>query len=295
MKRSWPLLAALAALIWGCVADTTPAHAEPALFAARDADSTLYIYGTIHLRRTGDAWGSPAVEQALAAADEIWTELEISPEADARTQTLAMQYGVAPPGRPLSSWLNAAEQQRFAQTVQRLGLQPQALEPLRPWLAGLTLTVVPMVRAGYDPNAGVDRAIDAYGDAHHKRMRALETPEQQLGFFANLSDDVQKQLLLESIDEADEGVATLNQASAAWEQGDLATLERLLNQDMREEYPEVYAVLIKARNDAWVAALMQELQGSGVDFVAVGAGHLVGDDGLVAQLRARGVEVERLR
>jgi|CXWL01.1.fsa_nt_gi uncharacterized protein YbaP (TraB family) len=291
------IAAALAAvfLVAACASEQTGDPAPgPALFVARDADSTLYLYGTIHLRRAGDPWGSSAVDAALGASEEIWTELEMTPENDARVQQLALQMGRAPAGRGLSTWLSPGEAQRLGQTAQRLGLQPQALEPMQPWLAGLTLTMLPMVQAGYDPNAGVDRAIDAFGDAHGKRMRAFETPEQQLGFFAELSPDVQRQMLLEAIDEAEKGPAALDELSAAWERGEIGTLERLLNEDMRTEYPEVYAALISRRNAAWIVMLTHELQGSGVDFVAVGAAHLVGDEGLVAQLRARGIRVERV-
>jgi uncharacterized protein YbaP (TraB family) len=288
------LIAICAALVLGACAPTQQSQFAPALFVARDADSTLYLYGTIHLRRAGDPWGSPAVEAALAQADEIWTELEISPRADARTQALATQLGMAPAERPLSSWLTEAERARLNATAQRLGIDPRALEPMRPWLAALALTIAPMLRAGYDPEAGVDRAIDAYGDSHNKNMRAFETPDQQLGFFANLPDEVQRQVLLEAIDEAEKGVGELDAMGAAWSRGDTEALERDLNQEMRHDYPEVYAALIAERNDAWVAVLMRELQGSGVDFVAVGAAHIVGEDGLVAQLRARGVQVERV-
>lgn len=296
------ILAAIASivLLCGCSSDNASVGASqsapggPALFVARDSDSTIYLYGTIHLRRAGEPWGSPAVETALAQSEEIWTELEISPQFDARAQQLAMQYGLAPAGRPLSSWLTPEQTARLSATALRLGLQPRQLESLRPWLAALTLTLVPMTRAGYDPNAGVDRAIDAYGDANGKRMRALETAEEQIGFFANLSDEMQRQMLIEAIDEAERGAAVLDQMSAAWEQGDLVALETLLNEQMRNEYPETYAVLITRRNDAWVARLMQEMDGAGVDFVAVGAAHLIGEEGLVEQLRARGVAVERV-
>ncbi len=281
-------------LLSACASDDRARSGGPALFVARDHDSTLYLYGTIHLRRAGEPWGSPAVERALASADEIWTELEISPEGDARAQQLALRHGIAPADRPLSSWLSRDEQARLAVTATRLGLQPRSLEPMQPWLAALTLTLAPALQAGYDPNAGVDRAIDAFGDANGKRMRALETPEQQIGFLANLSSELQRQMLIEAIDEAESGAETLNALSDAWERGDLDDLEAQLADEMRAEYPEVYAALIVQRNAAWTDTLLQELQGAGVDFVAVGAAHLLGEEGLVEQLRERGVSVERV-
>jgi hypothetical protein len=102
-------------------------------------------------------------------------------------------------------------------------------------------------------------------------------------------------MLLEAIDQAEAGAQILDEMSAAWERGDTAALERLLNDEMRRDYPEVYEALIRRRNEAWMATLTQELAGQGVDFVAVGAAHIIGEDGLVAQLQARGVQVERVR
>lgn len=288
------ILAALAAAtLAGCASSGEPAPG-PALFVARDADSTLYIYGTIHLRKSGAPWGSAAVDAAIASADEIWTEMEISPESDARTQQLAMQAGLAPAGRPLSSWLSAEENERLRATAESLGLQAQAMEPMQPWLASLTLSVLPMMRAGYDPNAGVDRSVDAFGDANGKTMRHFETPEEQIGFFANMSPELQRQMLLEAIDEVERGLASLDELSAGWEVGDLRAIERLAVDEFKNEYPAVYSAMLVNRNRAWVEVLAREMEGAGVDFVAVGAAHLVGDEGLVELLRARGMNVERV-
>lgn len=289
------LLAALAAAtLAGCASSAEPAPG-PALFVARDADSTLYIYGTIHLRKSGAPWGSPAVDTAIAGADEIWTEIEISPESDTRTQQLALQAGLAPAEQPLSSWLSAEENERLRATAQRLGLQAQALEPMQPWLASLTLSVLPMMRAGYDPNSGVDRSVDSFGDAQGKTMRHFETPEEQIGFFANMSPELQRQMLLEAIDEAERGAASLDELSAGWETGDLRAIERLAVDEFKSEYPAVYEVMLVNRNRAWAEVLAHEMEGAGVDFVAVGVAHLVGDDGLVELLRAHGMRVERVR
>lgn len=291
MRSLWSALAL--AVLAGCA--SSGETAGPALFVARDADSTLYIYGTIHLRKSGASWGSPAVDAAIASADEIWTEMEISPESDARTQQLAMQAGLAPAGRPLSSWLSTEENRRLQATAQRLGLQEQALESMQPWLASLTLSVLPMMRAGYDPNAGVDRSVDAFGDTHGKTMRHFETPDEQIGFFANMSSDLQRQMLLEAIDEAERGVAGLDELSAGWEVGDLRAIERLAVDEFKSEYPAVYEAMLVNRNRAWAEVLGREMEGGGVDFVAVGVAHLVGDEGLIELLRARGMRVELVR
>jgi uncharacterized protein YbaP (TraB family) len=290
-----PLFVALmVALAQPVAAQSAPKEISPALFVARDADSTLYLFGTVHVRRPGGSWGGRDARAALAESDEVWTEVEMTPDADARAQALMVRHGMAPPDRPLSSWLSAEENERLRALMQRLGAPPHVIEAMQPWLAAITLSVLPMIQAGYDPNAGVDREIDAAAGAAGKRMRAFETIEEQIGFLSGFSPEMQRQILLDAIAETEKGPRQLDALSIAWEQGDLDLLEEYVIDDMREEYPELYDVLFVRRNAAWMETLVRELDGAGVDFVAVGTGHLLGEHGLVAQLRARGVRVERV-
>ncbi|MGH6952434.1 MAG: TraB/GumN family protein [Vitreimonas sp.] len=275
-------------------AERTAVSARPALFVARDADSTMYLFGTLHIRRPGPSWGGARAQAGLAEADEVWTELIISPEIDAQTQLLALRHGMADAGRPLSSYFSSEENARIGAAAQRFGLQPQVLDAMKPWLAGITLALMPMIQAGYDPNAGADRLIDAYGDANGKTMRAFETAEEQIQMLASLSDEVQREMLLEALGEAEGGAEEMEAMAGAWESGDMATLERMVVSDLRAHYPDFYRMLLVERNNAWVGVLTRELEGAGVDFVAVGAGHMLGEDGVVAQLRRRGYTVERV-
>lgn len=299
MKTVVRAFAALFALSLASCAQA-PAQAEPGsitplLYAVRDADSTIYLYGTVHVRPRGSDWGNARVRAAIDESQEVWTELMMNPEADQQTQVLAMQLGRAEPGRPLSSWLTPEENTALNAVTTRLGMPQGALEGYKPWLAALTLTVAPLMQAGYDPQSGVDRSIDAYSDAAGKHMRALETAQQQLTFFANLDEEVQREMLQEAITESADLPRMIGEMSAAWEQGNERALEHSVVEETRTEYPELYRMLFLDRNNAWMTVLTQEMQGSGVDFVAVGAGHIVGRDGLVAQFRARGYRVERVR
>lgn len=278
------------------VATTAEATAPfaPALWVIRDADSTLYLYGTIHLRRPGEPWADDRVRAALASAQEVWTELEINAETEAAMQPLVMRLGMNTPDRPLSSFLTPAQNERLGAALVKLGLPPNGLEPLRPWLAGITIGVLSLVQAGYDPNAGVDRQVVAAAAANGSTPRWFETAEEQLNFFATLPEAVQVQFLVDGVDELDEGVAMLNRMDAAWNAGDMAALEADMVAEMRTAYPELYDVILTQRNVRWTETLTQELAGSGVDFVAVGAAHLVGPESVVAMLAARGIVAERV-
>lgn len=296
MKLVLRTLASLTALaLSACTQSHAPGEITPVLYAVSDADSTMYLYGTVHVRPRGADWGNSRVRAAIDESSEVWTELIMSPETDAEAQALAQQLGRAPPGRPLSSWLSEEENARLSAATSRVGLPDGALEGLQPWAAGLTLTVVPLMRAGFDPQSSVDRSIDIYADAAGKRMRALETAEEQLRFFDTMSPELQREMLLEAIDQVDEVAAMITAMSETWEEGDEAALARVVIEETRTEYPELYETLFVVRNNAWMEELTRELEGSGVDFVAVGAGHIIGRDGLAAQFRARGYRVQRVR
>lgn len=276
----------------------SPADAQqqinPPLYVVRDADSTMYLFGTVHIRPRGADWGNDRVRAAITESQEVWTEIEISPAADAQAQQLAMQLGAAAPGRPLSSWLSAEENTQLGAALTRMGIPAAALEGQEPWIAALTLSVVPMMQAGYDPASGVDRQVDAFAETGGKTMRTFETIEQQLGFFDNMAADAQREMLREAIVQAPEAAAMIAQLTSAWESGDEGTLTALVVEETRTQYPELYDLIFVRRNNAWMQVIANELNGSGVDFVAVGAGHLFGAEGLVAQLRARGYTVERV-
>lgn len=270
-----------------------PPVAQPALWAVRDADSTIYLYGTIHLRKAGAPWGGPEAQRALNEAQEVWTELEIDPAKEAGMQALVAQYGIDRE-RTLSSKMDAGHRAALQAAAAKIGMSPAHFEPMRPWLASLTLTVVPMMQAGYDPNAGVDRSVNAIARAAGKTMRWFETNEEQIRFFAGVSEQLQLQMLYESIDELNKGSTAMAELEAAWEKGDDRALAQEMVAEMARDYPELHEILLKKRNAAWADVLAREMAGSGVDFVAVGAAHLAGPDSVQSMLRARGFTVARL-
>jgi uncharacterized protein len=267
------------------------ARAEPAMWVARDADSTVYLFGTIHVLRPGVAWRSARIDQAYTSSQELWLEMD---EGDDPTtvQALVARLGLSPQ-TPLSSRLTAAEKAKLTAAAGAVGLPAQALEPMRPWLAALTLTVAPLLKAGYDPKSGVDQVLETQAKADGKPLKTFETAEQQFRFFADLPAEVELEMLRQSLDEAEDSRAVLDRMADAWVRGDSAALEREVIDEMRADYPEVYAVLFTERNKAWAERIDTLMDGSGVHFVAVGAGHLLGPDSVQAQLAARGIATER--
>jgi uncharacterized protein YbaP (TraB family) len=272
----------------------TDAASQPALWVVRDADSTIYLFGTMHLLKEGALWGGPAAQAALAQAQEVWTEIEVDPANEGpKMLALIKQYGVDTQ-RPLSSRIDPNRRPAYEAALKSIGSTPTNFDSMKPWLASITLSMIPSMRGGYQPDFGVENRIDAVAESAGKSMRWFETAAEQLRFFADLSESTQLQLLYDAIDALDEGPAALAELDAAWASGDIASLERLVIDDMRANYPELYEALITRRNERWADVLAKELEGSGVDFVAVGAGHLVGPESVQAFLALKGISAVRL-
>jgi uncharacterized protein len=269
----------------------TPAAAEPALWAIKDHDSTIYLFGTVHALKPDVQWRSAKIAKALGQSGELVVEV-VGADDPAAMQPLIMKYGIDT-SAPLSSKISAADKVRLVAALKEMGAAIETVEPLRPWLASVTVAMQPVLKAGYDPTKGVEALLTADAKAAGKPIASLETLEQQLRFFADLSTPTEVALLSSTLDDVAEGPALLDRMVASWSAGDVKGLEEIFVGDMRKDYPELYRVIIAQRNAAWADELKQKLAGSGVSFVAVGAGHLVGPDSVQAELAKRGVKAER--
>jgi uncharacterized protein YbaP (TraB family) len=170
----------------------------------------------------------------------------------------------------------------------------QALNVMRPWLAALTLTTAPLLKAGLDPEHGVDKQLKAQMSAAGKPVFGLETAEQQMHFLADMPQEVQLDFLRSAMRDADKGPTQLTRLIDAWKSGDVATIARLEDEDMRQTAPELYQRLLVQRNETWAAKIAALLQQPGTVFIAVGAAHLAGPDSVQVQLQKLGVEAQRL-
>jgi uncharacterized protein YbaP (TraB family) len=281
------------ALVAFAAIGASPVLAEPALWAIKDKDSTIYLFGTVHVLKPTTQWRSPRIAKAFQDADDVVMEIE-QPEDAATTRALMLKYGVDP-AAPLSTKLKPESYAKLQAAAQGMGFPPQALEPMRPWLAALTVSLTPLLRAGYDPESGVEKLLSVQAKAAGKPISAFETMEQQVRFFADMTPAQETQLLESTLDEIDDGPAKIDALVTAWAAGDQAELKRQMVDEMQSEYPDIYKLLLVDRNRDWANQLKTKLAGSGVSFVAVGAGHLAGPDSLQAQLKALGIEAKQVK
>ena len=282
-------LAAASAALWLALA---PAHASPPFWAIKSGDATVYLLGTVHVVRNGTNWETPAIAKAFADAEDLW--LEETDDDPATAQPLIAELGVDRE-HPLSTKVSAAELAQIDAAAKSMGMPGEtALEPMRPWLAAVTLAVVPIIKAGYDPNKGVDKVLKAEAEAQHKRIHAFETLDQQLHFFADLPPAAEMQFLQSTLDDVAEGPKKVDELVTAWSSGDMAALNKEFSDLEQPKYHDIYEALIVRRNQAWADQIASGLKTQkGVTFIAVGAGHFTGPDALQTLLEQHGLRVER--
>ena len=264
----------------------------PALWVIRDADSTIYLFGTVHVLRPTTAWGTAQVDAAFDSADEVWLEIS-NPDDQAALIPIIQQHGLDP-ANPLSSRLTTEEFAKFDEAAKAAGASGAQLDVFRPWLAAIQLSVAPLVKAGYDPQSGVELILKARAQAAGKPVKGFETLDQQIRILADMPEDVQLGFLRSTLEDYDQAATMLDGMVTSWSTGDVAGLERVMVEEMQTETPQVYEALLVRRNQDWANQIQTLLAGSGTTFIAVGAAHLAGEDSVQEILEDRGVAASRL-
>ncbi|HEX2559964.1 TraB/GumN family protein [Phenylobacterium sp.] len=267
-----------------------PFGPDPALWLVEDPDSRIYLFGTVHVLRPELEWMTPKVARALSESGSLWVETRLDDPAQ-NVQLVLDTYGREPSGS-LTSRLTAEEKAQVLAVVHGLGISQSDIEPLRPWLASFLISQVALEQTGYTPAAGVETVLERAASLRNIPVRELESSEQHFRFLADLPPEIEKQMLLETVTSGEATTAGVDRIAARWARGDLKPLDQDMAR-MKTEAPELYDVLIAERNTNWAAQISSLMAGSGVHFIAVGAGHLSGPDSLQAMLEARGYEVRR--
>lgn len=261
-------------------------EADPALWRVSGPNGeTAWLFGTIHAADRPMKWQTPEVARALAAADEIVVEV-----ADMNPKSLSTQFAKLSRTNGLPPLLDrVAAQDRKALTVRLddLGFEDDAFASVETWAAALTLARATASDA--DPAYGVDRAVIAA--AGSRPVRELEGADAQLRIFDDLPESEQQDLLGAVLAEPTENDLAL---ADTWARGDMAAIEAETRKGLLAD-PELRAALYTGRNRRWVDAIVARLGTGHRPFVAVGAAHLAGPQGLPAMLEAAGYTVSRIR
>lgn len=270
---------------------TAPAAKGPALWKVADSDTTIYLFGTVHVLPKDVEWYDATISKALEGSDILVTEIPMDPASEAAMQQLVGQKGLLPAGTTLRSLLTPEQTTQYTAALAKLGAPPQAFDPLKPWLAGLTLSLAPLMQSGYDPNSGVEKVLLA--KVADKPKGALETAEFQLGIFDGMPQDAQIAFMMEAANNLDKTKPMLDRMVAEWVKGDADALAEVMNEGMDD--PKVAEALLYNRNANWAEWIKTRLDQPGTVFIAVGAGHLAGAKSVQDVLGQKGIKVTRVK
>ena len=265
--------------------------AKPALWKVSDADTTIWLFGTIHILPPGIDWYSGKIAKALEGSDTLVTE--VVDADDPQVAAKVAQIALAEPGRNLRDQLPADVRKTYEATLTALELPVSAFDANDPWYAAVALSTLPIMKQGYGVVNGAEAQLTARAKARGMRQVGLETAEQQLGLFDSLPAETQVTYLSEVLESFPKVGDEIHAMVEAWKAGRADELARLMNED--ESDPMLMKVLLVDRNKAWAQWIAKRLEQPGTVFVAVGAGHLAGRESVQAQLAAQKIQAKRVR
>ena len=280
----------IALLLAACGSEPAPQR-HPALWeVSAPGGAKGYVFGTIHALPDGLDWDSPALDKAIAASDRLVLEIAEETDAAASRETF-LKLGTTPGQPPLEQRVDPKHRAALKAALADTRLDPGQFATLEDWATALTLSLAVEARSGFDPANGADVALQA--KAGKRPVIGLETLEGQLSMFDRLPATAQKTLLGSVIEES-AARAKSAKLVEAWASGDMAALDTEAHAGMLAD-PRLRSALLVDRNREWTAKVAAMLRAGQRPFVAVGAAHVAGVDGLPALLAAEGFEVRRVQ
>ncbi|HYQ22101.1 TraB/GumN family protein [Stenotrophomonas sp.] len=258
-------------------------------------DARVYLLGSFHLLKAQDYPLSADVDQAFEASRRVLFEVPPEEMESAQAAGLMVQTAIRRDGTELKRDVDDATWQKLQAYAAQNNLPLAQLQGMKAWFVALNITIGQMQKTGLDAALGLDRHFMTRAKAAGKQTGGLEDLQSQINLLDGMSLQEQRQMVAEALDQADKGDELANLLHDAWRRGDDRLLWNKMALDMRQQYPQLYQRMNTARNDAWVPKLLPYLQdGQGGTLVVVGGLHLLGSDGVVEKLKAKGYKVERV-
>lgn len=262
------------------------------VFKATGAKGVIYLAGSVHLLSAKYYPLDPAFDRAFEASTTLVEELDMGEMLTQESQLAMLKRGLLPPGTSITTLLSTETLARAKTVIESLGMPAPPLFQFKPWMLAITLQSLQWQKAGFDADLGLDKHFYDRAKLQNKTVKGLETLEFQISRFDEMTPAEQEQMLIETMDELN-GDDTLAAVADAWKEGDVDTVERLAVKELRAQ-ENLYQRLLVQRNMAWLPQIEALISPTTPAFVVVGAAHLVGPDGLLQMLKARGYTVEQL-
>ncbi|HEX8415907.1 MAG TPA: TraB/GumN family protein [Sphingomicrobium sp.] len=287
-------LAALGGCATPPAAETAANAGKPAMWQVSDKDTTVYLFGTIHVLPQNYDWRTPAFDKAVAGSQDLVVETIVDlqrPETMAATvQRLGFSSGLS----PLSERVPADLRPQLQAAIAESKIPAAAFDQMETWLAAVTFIQLRLQQLGLEGKHGVEEVLKQQFTSGSKPIGQLETNAEQLGYFDTLPEDAQVELLKGAIESKESFKAELDTMLASWARGDVMGIAKSFDANL-VDVPALREALISRRNANWSNWVERRMATPGTTLVAVGAGHLAGSDSVVAMLERDGYRVRRVQ
>lgn len=272
-------------------ADAAASTNRHSLWKANGRHCTLYLLGSIHFLKPENYPLPPEIERAFTNSQTVVFETDIGimekPEA---IMGKLMAKAMLPPGETLQGQLSPATYRSVSNYFAASGLPLEAFAQFKPGMVAMTIEAAELKKLGFEADQGLDVHFFRLATQQHKTIVPLETIDFQLDLFTELSKEEGELFVKTTLDEIETTRKELGDLVTAWGSGDAAGTEKVLNASMKDA-PGLFKRLLTDRNVSWMPKLQELLAGDKNVIVIVGAGHLVGKEGVVELLRAKGVKM----
>jgi len=270
----------------------TAAQAKTFAWKVTGKGGVVYLVGSVHLLSKDFYPLNPAIEAAYKDADLLVEEVDMAEMLDPTAQMGFLTRGMLPSATPLDKVISASTYALVTKRAADLGLPAEPFKLLKPWLVALMLVQTEWQKAGFDPALGIDKHFYDQAKAEGKTTQGLETAAYQISRLDDMTMEQQEHLLSESLKDLDAEKANMARLVESWRAGDVPGVERIVLSELKQE-PLLYQRLLVERNRNWMPKIEALFARPRHALVVVGAAHLVGPDGLIAMLKAKGYTVEQ--
>ena len=271
-----------------------PSAAKPALWEVSDADTTVYLFGTIHLLPKNYRWRTARFDQAIAGSQQLVIETIVDEGNPHQMMAALSSLAFSPNLPPIEQRVPAAKRAALETAIKKSGMPKPMFDRMETWAAAFMLLGNQFRDMGLKTGEGVETILRQAFTSQGKTVGELESNREQLSFFDGLPENAQRVLLEGAIDEHKSMTQEFDRMLSSWARGDIHDIAKSFNETLAVS-PELREALLKRRNENWSRWVEKRMAAPGSVMIAVGAGHLAGNDSLVDMLKRGGYTVRRLQ
>lgn len=271
-----------------------PRTAQPALWEVSDPDTTIYLFGTIHLLPEDLKWRTPAFDKAVNQAQQLVVETIVDQQNPQSIAAAEAQLGFKRGLPPISQRVPAGQVAKLRAAIAKSGAPEPVFDQMKTWLAAITLLSVQFKDMGLHGKDGPEEILRQQFLSARKPIGQLETNIEQFTYFDRMSEKSQRELLQGALEPQDSTDKEFGGMLSSWSKGDVKGIGVTFNRELSQS-SEIRQLLLQQRNANWARWIETRMAQPGTVLVAVGAGHLAGKDSVVEKLRSDGYKVRRLQ